>query len=119
MRSYAEGTVDADIDLIEAGVDSLGAVELRTQLQTAAGVQLPSTLMFDYPTARQIAALLPTEVPVAASISARAFTESSLDTAGAKECVVVQLPGFDGSHFHFNRTSHFVASSGVWKEVTT
>jgi len=113
VRSYAEGTVDADIDLIEAGVDSLGAVELRTQLQTAAGVQLPSTLMFDYPTARQIAALLPTEVPVAASISARAFTESSLDTAGAKECVVVQLPGFDGSHFHFKALTEWLKASGL------
>merc|ERR1711995_218931 len=43
---------------MEAGVDSLGAVELRNQLQRAVGegVALSSTVMFDHPTARQVAA---------------------------------------------------------------
>ena len=36
VRRTAGGSVDADAPLMEAGVDSLGAVELRNQLQRAA-----------------------------------------------------------------------------------
>jgi len=69
-KRTAGGAVDADAPLIDAGIDSLGAVELRNQLKAAAGqeVMMPSTLIFDYPTfdyptARQLATLL---APVAA-----------------------------------------------------
>ena len=57
VRRTAGGSVDADAPLIEAGVDSLGAVELRNQLQRAVGdsISLSSTLMFDHPTGRQVA----------------------------------------------------------------
>jgi 3-oxoacyl-(acyl-carrier-protein) synthase len=60
VKRTAGGAVDADAPLMESGVDSLGAVELRNQLQSAAGlsVALPSTLVFDYPTARQLASKL-------------------------------------------------------------
>ena len=64
-RRTGGGKVEADVPLMDAGIDSLGAVELRNQLMAAAGqgVSLPSTLIFDYPTARQLATLL---APVAA-----------------------------------------------------
>jgi 3-oxoacyl-(acyl-carrier-protein) synthase/NADPH:quinone reductase-like Zn-dependent oxidoreductase len=59
VKRTAGGSVDADTPLMEAGIDSLGAVELRNQLQGAAGGQsLPSTLVFDHPTARHLALLL-------------------------------------------------------------
>lgn len=57
VQSTAGGTVHMDSPLMEAGIDSLGAVELRTQLQHVAGegTALPGTLVFDHPTARQLA----------------------------------------------------------------
>ena len=45
--------------LMEAGLDSLGAVELRNQLATSfTSVELPATLTFDYPTVNALAGFI-------------------------------------------------------------
>ncbi|KAL4548258.1 hypothetical protein Ndes2526B_g00840 [Nannochloris sp. 'desiccata'] len=55
IKSTQGTCIDANMPLIQAGVDSLGAVKLKNKIQSTFGVQLPSTLVFDYPTATDIA----------------------------------------------------------------
>ena len=58
--------------LMEAGLDSLGAVELRNALGARFGVDLPATLTFDHPSVSALAGYLGARMPDQATAAAAA-----------------------------------------------
>lgn len=58
VASVLGGAVAPSASLMEAGLDSLGSVELRNSLSKQFGLELPATLTFDYPTPAAISAFI-------------------------------------------------------------
>ncbi|MET8429799.1 type I polyketide synthase [Nocardia sp. NPDC004860] len=69
--------IAADRALIELGLDSLSAVELRNGLGRATGLRLPATLTFDHPTPQAIAEFLDGQVGTTATPAATAPAPSA------------------------------------------
>ena len=54
-RELLRGQFSKDMPLMEAGLDSFGMMEFQSQLsERLGGLKLPATLIFDYPTLREV-----------------------------------------------------------------
>ena len=82
-RDIVGSDLTADQHLMAAGLDSLGAVELRNSLQGQLGLELPSTLVFDYPTVDSIAQY------IASKLQPAVLQTSIMASAGASLPAVV------------------------------
>jgi myxalamid-type polyketide synthase MxaE and MxaD len=58
-------TIDVNRGLFELGMDSLMSIELKDRLEASVGQSLPSTLVFNYPSVRDLAGYLASRVATA------------------------------------------------------
>ena len=56
MATLTSERIDDDRPLFDAGLDSLGTLELIVQFERRFSVELPPTLLYDHPTMRELVA---------------------------------------------------------------
>lgn len=87
VREAVAGVLGAPIGdndpLMAGGLDSLGSIELRNLLEQATSTELPSTLVFDYPTIAAISNLVTSLLPHSLASSGADLQESVSDSLQA------------------------------------
>jgi acyl carrier protein len=80
VHSILGADIGPNEPLVAAGLDSLSSVELRNSLEGKLGLELPSTLVFDYPTVNAISQFISANCSPAAA--AQEAAESVAGEAG-------------------------------------
>ncbi|MER6614472.1 type I polyketide synthase [Streptomyces xantholiticus] len=83
--------VDADDSFKDIGFDSLTAVELRNRLNSAVGMRLPATLIFDYPNPLTLARFLTAEAAGSGEAAAAPATVSTTTGVADEPIAIVGM----------------------------
>ncbi len=75
VKAILGSDLSDEAPLMAAGLDSLGSVDLRKNLVEATGLDLPTTLVFDYPTMSALSDFICTQLPPEPSASAEPSRE--------------------------------------------
>ncbi|WP_461012432.1 SDR family NAD(P)-dependent oxidoreductase, partial [Streptomyces capparidis] len=101
-------SIDAERPFKDLGFDSLTAVELRNRLNTATGLRLPATLIFDHPTPTALADFVRSEVGGVAPVHTPVRPAATVPATGDEPIAIVgmacRFPGGIGSPEELWRT---------------
>ncbi|MDY6988820.1 MAG: SDR family NAD(P)-dependent oxidoreductase [Thermodesulfobacteriota bacterium] len=86
--------------LLDSGIDSMMAIELKDRLEAGLGVSLPSTLVFDYPTLEALVDYLAEE-----ALSFKTPQEVQTETVQDDDSAVIVDEDLDGFLAHINQMS--------------
>jgi acyl transferase domain-containing protein len=85
VLGHAPETLPRSKGFTDLGMDSLGAIELRTHLEQALECRLPATLAFDYPTMEALVAHLLDRLPLSARAANVVTPADNLDNLTREE----------------------------------
>ena len=103
VRDILGTDVAANEPLIDAGLDSLGAVELRDAVNAAVGMELPSTVVFDYPSVGAMSGFIVSQMHPAAEADAAAHAGAVDQPIATRGGVQREMIGVVGSSSHTPR----------------
>jgi non-ribosomal peptide synthetase-like protein len=96
MATVTSERIDQDRPLFDAGLDSLGTLELIEQLEQRFSLKVPPTLLYDHATIRELAGYFASQdapAPVAAAEPSRAAAEPPNPSGHSRARVSATAPG--------------------------